>query len=315
MTGEVQARFRVDLSFRVGGRVLARYADVGSRVRAGEVLAILDPAEQQADVDAATAAVSSAEAQLHVASATFNRQAALITSGFTTRTVFDQAQEGLRTAEGVLEEARAQLGRCKEALGHTTLRATADGIVTARNLEVGQVVPAAQPVFSLAQDGERDAVFDVYESVFLGPTDTRSVADRHAGHCCRFHPDRSQQQQCRRVHLHPVRDDLRRSVSRFGWMRPPVWGNAGPRSSEWTDALGNRQGLIGTGASAPKIAAGAHDTRLTQDHFRKQVQDTRDRREKIATMIGSAGWDATRSGIAAGPSDGRSQLDIVEHRE
>ncbi|MGY3549101.1 RND family efflux transporter MFP subunit [Bradyrhizobium sp. USDA 4472] len=175
LTGEVQARFRADLSFRVSGRVVARAVDVGAHVNKGEVLARLDPAEQAADVDAATAAVASAEAQLRVAKATFERQRALIASGFTTRTLYDQAQEGLRTAEGVLEATRAQLGTSQDALGYTVLRAEADGVVTARNLEVGQVVPAAQPVFSLAQDGARDAVFEVYESVFLGQTDSRRV--------------------------------------------------------------------------------------------------------------------------------------------
>ncbi len=175
LTGEVQARFRADLSFRVSGRVIARTVDVGDHVNKGDVLARLDPAEQQADVDAATAAVASAEAQLRVAKATFGRQKALIASGFTTRTVYDQAQEGLRTAEGVLEAARAQLGTSRDALGYTILRAEADGVITAQSIEVGQVVPAAQPVFSLAQDGERDAVFEVYESVFLGQTDSRRV--------------------------------------------------------------------------------------------------------------------------------------------
>jgi RND family efflux transporter MFP subunit len=171
LTGEIQARFRADLSFRVSGRVLARYVDVGARVQAGEVLALLDPAEQQADVDAATAAVLAAESQLRVAKATFERQTALIASGFTTRTVYDQAQEGLRTTEGVLEAAKAQLGTSKDALGYTALRAEAAGVITARNVEAGQVVQAAQPVFSLAQDGERDAVFDVYESIFFGDLD------------------------------------------------------------------------------------------------------------------------------------------------
>ncbi|VIO65251.1 Multidrug resistance protein MdtE [Bradyrhizobium ivorense] len=175
LTGEIQARFRADLSFRVNGRVVARTVDVGAHVNKGDVLARLDPAEQQADVDAATAAVASAEAQLRVAKATFERQKALIASGFTTRTVYDQAREGLRTAEGMLEAAKAQLGTSKDALGYTVLRAEADGVITARNLEVGQIVPAAQPVFSLAQDGERDAVFEVYESVFLGEADSRRV--------------------------------------------------------------------------------------------------------------------------------------------
>lgn len=176
LTGEVQARFRADLSFRVSGRVLARYVEVGARVKAGEALAALDPAEQEADVEAATAAVLAEESQLRVAKATFERQKALIASGFTTRTVYDQAQEGLRTAEGALEAARAQLGTSQDALGYTVLRAEADGVVTARNLEAGQVVQAAQPVLSLAQDGERDAVFDVYESVLFGDTDPDHVS-------------------------------------------------------------------------------------------------------------------------------------------
>jgi multidrug resistance efflux pump len=54
--------------------------------------------------------VTAAEAQLRVARATFDRQSRLIANGFTTRVAFDQAQEGLRIAEGSLEAANAQLG-------------------------------------------------------------------------------------------------------------------------------------------------------------------------------------------------------------
>lgn len=176
LTGEVQARFSANLSFRATGRVIARKVEVGDHVNAGDILALLDPAEQQADVDAGTAAVASAEAQLRVAQATYDRQKSLMTSGFTTRTVYDQAREGLRTAEGVLEAARAQLGTAKDALGYTKLRAEAAGVITARNVEAGQVVQAAQSVFSLAQDGERDAVFYVYESIFFGNTDPDRVS-------------------------------------------------------------------------------------------------------------------------------------------
>ena len=176
LTGEVRARFQADLSFRVSGRVIERFADVGSHVQAGQVLALLDPAEQQADVDAASAAVDAAKSQLRVAKATFERQKSLISSGFTTRPSYDQAQEGLRTAEGALEVAKAQLGSANEALGYTALRAEATGVITVRSLEVGQVVQAAQPVFALAQDGERDAVFDIYESIFFGDLDGSRVS-------------------------------------------------------------------------------------------------------------------------------------------
>ena len=175
LTGEVQAHFRADLSFRVSGRVLARLADVGDHVDAGAVLARIDPAEQQAELDATTAAVEAAESQLRVARATFERQNVLISNGFTTRVAFDNAREGLQSAESSFEAAKAQLGTAKDALGYTELRAGAAGVITARNLEVGQVVQAAQRAFTLAQDGERDAVFDVPESIFFGEIESRDV--------------------------------------------------------------------------------------------------------------------------------------------
>lgn len=80
---------------------------------------------------------------------------------------YDQAKEELATAQGTLESAQASLAIARDALSHTELKAEADGIITARSIEVGQVVSAAQPAFTLAHDGPRDAVFDVFEAVFL----------------------------------------------------------------------------------------------------------------------------------------------------
>jgi membrane fusion protein, multidrug efflux system len=182
LTGEIQARFSADLSFRVSGRVLERFVDVGAHVNAGDLLARLDPAEQQADLDAATAGLAAAESQLRVAKETFERQTYLISSGFTTSTTYDQAKEGLRIAESTLETAKSQLGQAREALDDTELHARASGVITARSLEVGQVVQSAQSVFTLAQDGERDAVFDVPESSFFadvqgGPVSLAMVSD------------------------------------------------------------------------------------------------------------------------------------------
>ena len=176
LTGEVQARIRADMSFRVSGRVIARLVDVGAHVNAGDVLARIDPAEQQADLDDATATVAAAEFQVQMAASAFERQKSLMSNAFTTRVAFNQAEEDLRTAEGALEAAKAQFGTSKDALGYTELRANAAGVITARNLEVGQVVDAAQPAFTLAQDGDRDAVFDVYESIFFRePEDDKIV--------------------------------------------------------------------------------------------------------------------------------------------
>ena len=176
LTGEVQARFRADLSFRVSGRVLERLVDVGTHVNAGDLLARLDPAEQRADFEAATASGAAAEAQLRVARATFDRQSNLLSSGFTTRVAYDQAQEQLRTAQSTLESANAELGRTREALGDTELHARAAGVITARSLEVGQVVQAAQSAFALAQDGERDAVFVLGSTIQTAGLDPTAVS-------------------------------------------------------------------------------------------------------------------------------------------
>ncbi|CCE03701.1 putative component of multidrug efflux system (RND family) [Bradyrhizobium sp. STM 3809] len=176
LTGDVQPRVLAELSFRVSGRVTERLVEVGAQVKAGQLLARIDPAEQQADLDSAQAAVVAAESQVKVATSNFNRQQTLITSGFTTRATFDQAQETLRTAEGSLEAAKAQLGTARDALTYTELRADADGTITARNIEVGQVAQAGQSVFTLAHDGNRDAVIDVYEAALSLKFDDSKVA-------------------------------------------------------------------------------------------------------------------------------------------
>ncbi|WP_045835381.1 efflux RND transporter periplasmic adaptor subunit [Hyphomicrobium sp. 99] len=167
LTGEIKARVQTGLSFRVSGRISERLVDVGARVTPDQVLARIDPKEQNADVVSAEATVQSAEARVRQTATAFERQKALIKDGFTTRRDYDQAEEALRTAEGSLEAANAQLGTARDALSYTELRAGAAGVITARTAEVGQVAQAAQTMFTLAQDGPRDAVFYVYEAIFL----------------------------------------------------------------------------------------------------------------------------------------------------
>ncbi len=167
VTGEVVARVETDLSFRVGGRITGWFVDVGDAVREGEVLARLDPEEQKADVEAAEAGVRAAEAQLKLARANFDRQKSLLNDGISTRRDYDDAETALRTAESAREAAIAQRDTAKEVLSYTELRAPADGIVTARLAESGQVAQAAQTMFTLADNGPRDALFNVYESLFF----------------------------------------------------------------------------------------------------------------------------------------------------
>ncbi len=163
LTGTVAARVESDLAFRTGGQVAERLVDVGAHVQEGQLLARIATDEPQATLDAAVATARSAEATLKQAQANFDRQKTLLNGGFTTKSSFDSAEESLRTATNALDSAQADVATAREQLTYTDLKSPAPGIITARNVEQGQVVTAAQTVFILALDGPRDAVFDIYE--------------------------------------------------------------------------------------------------------------------------------------------------------
>lgn len=175
LTGEVRARFESDLAFRISGRITQRMVDVGDHVTAGQVLARLDPEQEQATVTAAEASVLAAEAVLRHASSTYGRQKALFAQGFTTKREHDQAEESFRTAQASLDTARSQLGTTRNHLSDTVLRAGVPGVITGRKVETGQVVQIGQTAFSIAQDGPRDAVFNVYESILSHKPADRAI--------------------------------------------------------------------------------------------------------------------------------------------
>ncbi len=103
--------------------------------------------------------------QLVQAEVNFARQKALLAQGFTTRSTYDQATQNLQTTQSALASAESQLNNARDELSYTELQAPVSGVITARNVEAGQVVQAAQTAFSIAEDGPRDAVFDVQETL------------------------------------------------------------------------------------------------------------------------------------------------------
>jgi RND family efflux transporter MFP subunit len=163
LTGVVAAQVQSQVSFRVGGKIRERSANVGDHVRADQVLARLDPEEQRAGVEAAQAGVRSAEATLRQTTLAFERQKNLLATGNTTRREHDQAEASFKSAQAQLDQARSQLAQATDQLAYTELHAGAAGIIVAQLAEAGQVVAQAQPVFVLAHDGARDAVFNVHE--------------------------------------------------------------------------------------------------------------------------------------------------------
>lgn len=175
LTGDVQARVQTELSFRVGGKIIERKVEVGDRVSAKQVLARLDPKDLQTNVNSAQAQVVAEQARVKQTAAAFVRQQKLLPKGYTSQSEFDAAQAALRSSQSALTAAQAQLANAREQLSYTSLISEAPGIITARQAEVGQVVQATVPIFSLARDGERDAVFNVYESLLAEPPSDKSL--------------------------------------------------------------------------------------------------------------------------------------------
>lgn len=174
LTGDIQARNVVDLSFNVGGRLIERLVDVGDVVTTGQPLARIDAAQQESMAAAERATLAASQAQLSQVRTDYDRQLTLFEQGNTTRRVLDEALEALRVAESTAEAAQARLDSALVGVADTILLAPASGIVTARFAETGEVVLSAQPVFGLAENGERDAVFDIYEAALLAiPEDAR----------------------------------------------------------------------------------------------------------------------------------------------
>ena len=175
LTGAIAPKFQSNIAFRTSGKIVQRLVEIGDHVAADQVLAVLDTRDQAAGVDTAKAVLASAQALLAQASVAFDRQQALFKSGYTTRPSFDAAQQQLRTQQAAIESAKAALGTAREQFGYTDLKAGTAGTVVGRNAEAGQVIQAGQTVFVLAQDGPRDAVFDIYEAALTHPPASRTV--------------------------------------------------------------------------------------------------------------------------------------------
>lgn len=161
LTGQVSAENEVSLSFRIGGRILDRLANVGDRVQPDQLLARLDPQNELNGLRSAQAAVSAAEGRVVETSNAYDRQKTLLPQGFTTKALYDQAQQALRTARSQLDNAEAQLQIAKDRVGYTELKAGVAGSITGRFAEAGEVVQAGQPVYQVARQDGRDAVFNV----------------------------------------------------------------------------------------------------------------------------------------------------------
>ena len=161
--GEVRARAESVLAFRVGGKIVARSADVGDAVPRGALLAELDPGDLRLQAGALAAQLSAARAELRRAAAERARFASLADDQLVSRSALDAAESAHAVAAGQVRALEAQLDVARNEAAYAQLRAPVAGAIAVRHAEVGQVVAAGQPVFTLAAEAGRDVVIAIPE--------------------------------------------------------------------------------------------------------------------------------------------------------
>lgn len=161
LTGQVEAQNEASYGFRIGGRVIERLVNVGDRVKPGQVLARLDPQDEQNALRSAQAALSAAQANQSQTRNQYERQRQLLARGFTPRAQYEQAEQAYLNARSQVDDAEARLQMARDRLGFTELKADSAGVVTQRRAEPGEVVQPGQSIVEVARQDGRDAVFDV----------------------------------------------------------------------------------------------------------------------------------------------------------
>ena len=179
--GTVEARIRSDIGFEVNATLIELNADHGDRVKRGEILARLNPGEQEARVEKARAALSSAKANAKKAEANLKKALVILTQkqdsnkrkqeladrNVVSREVADEAQRDqdvakadilvakseIEVAKALLTDANAQIQFEETLMRHRTLIAPYDALVIKRHKELGSVVKAGDSIFTLVAVG------------------------------------------------------------------------------------------------------------------------------------------------------------------
>jgi HlyD family secretion protein len=145
----------VSVGSQVSGIVQDIYADFNDKVKAGQILARLNPALNRAQLEQSEANLASAKASLQLAKANEQRNRDLYAKEYVTRQDLDTSIQALQAAEAQVALAKAQVARDQTNLNYTIIRSPVSGVVVSRDVDVGQTVAASfqtPTLFLIAKD-------------------------------------------------------------------------------------------------------------------------------------------------------------------
>jgi HlyD family secretion protein len=154
--GTIAARYDMPIGVEGdAGRVAAIYVEAGDRVKRGQVLARLNVSVLQPQVANLEAALEQARAEAELADAEYKRAQAVGASGALSAEETQRRRSAGVTAAAKVKVAAAQLAEAQARLARAEVRAPSDGVILARNVEVGQTAtPGGEALFRLSEGGE-----------------------------------------------------------------------------------------------------------------------------------------------------------------
>ena len=169
LPGSMQAYVESPIYARTNGYLKKWYRDIGSRVRAGELLADIDTPEVDQQLAQAKADLETSKANLSLSKITANRYQDLITSESVSKQEVDNAAGDLAAKQATVTSAEANVHRLSELESFKHIYAPFSGVITRRNVDIGTLINAGnggstQLLFSLAQTDPIRVYVNVPES-------------------------------------------------------------------------------------------------------------------------------------------------------
>ncbi|MGC2810751.1 MAG: efflux RND transporter periplasmic adaptor subunit, partial [Bradyrhizobium sp.] len=153
LPGNIQPFNRAAIFARVNGYVKSWDHDIGSPVKSGQVLATIDAPDLDQQLSQAKATLASAKANEHIATLTANRNSILLQKQIVAQQLADQTTADAVAKEAVVDANEANVRQLEAMQSFKTLTAPFDGVVTARNAEIGQLINSGgsgQPLFEVS---------------------------------------------------------------------------------------------------------------------------------------------------------------------
>jgi len=332
-SGIVNPHSLVQVGTQVSGTISRIFVDFNSRVKKGQLIALLDTTFLQAAVEDASATLSKAQAQETLTRRNAERTKNLFDKGLAAQADLDQAAADYEAAKAAISSARAQLDRAKINLAYATIRSPITGVVVNRNIDVGQTVAASfntPTLFTIADD--------LTKMQLQASIDEADIGQVRIGQNARFtvdaYPDRSFSGTVTQVRLQPttvqnvvsytvmidvdnpdlalmpgmtanitlavqqVHDILKVPLAALKFIPPGFQGNTGGRGA-WNGR-----------DTASKMASRQPDSTNTRDStksFRKRdrtrifiLEDNKPKMVQVKTGLSDGGYVAVEGDIQAG---------------